>query len=499
MKQIVLIFLFLASLCIKAQDTIPPDIPQIDTVSVYDINTGSIIISWLPCDSPDVAGYIIYRSINATWQIIANVPAPATSYIDNSAAGNFHPELYRLASYDFAGNYSPMTLANLYHNSIYVFPYQDSINCHFAIRLSWNRYVNWNDGVKEYQILVSQNFGPWQLLDIVNGSANQYYHIDVQDNTSYCYRIRAISNTGKTSTSNQTCFYTNLPDLPLYINADYATVENNSIHLSFTLDTNATICNYQLWRSIDGIYFSSIANYYLCGKRKFQYTDNTANIEKQYLYKLVSFDQCNNIRLESNLASNIVLKAQANEEAQNILTWNDYQNWLAGTDSVFVFRIVENGTPELIYAQIAGSTTFLDDLTHLVMQNPSITNKFCYYLEFLENLGNPYQVRGKSKSNEACAFQFARIFIPNTFSPNGDDLNDIFKPSLIFVNKEGYLFEIFDRWGGLVFKTNDPTLGWDGKSGGKNAPSGIYAYYLMYKSLDGNIQEKSGIFNLFNP
>jgi hypothetical protein len=104
MKWIFTIFIFLFALVSKAQDTIPPDIPKIDTVSVYDINTGSVIISWLPCDSPDVAGYIIYRSINATWQIIANVPAPATSYIDNSASGNFHPELYRLASYDYAGN-----------------------------------------------------------------------------------------------------------------------------------------------------------------------------------------------------------------------------------------------------------------------------------------------------------------------------------------------------------------------------------------------------------
>ena len=67
MKWFVIIFFCFFSIGIQAQDTIPPDIPRIDTVSVYDVNTGSVIISWLPCDSPDVAGYIIYRSINATW------------------------------------------------------------------------------------------------------------------------------------------------------------------------------------------------------------------------------------------------------------------------------------------------------------------------------------------------------------------------------------------------------------------------------------------------
>lgn len=493
-----IIFMLSFAFKINAQDTIPPDIPKIDSVSVYDINTGSIIVSWFPCDSPDVAGYIIYRSVNALWQIIANVPAPATSYIDNTAAGNFHPELYRIASYDHAGNYSPMTPANAYHNSIYVFPYQDSINCHFAIRLNWNRYINWTEGVKEYQIFVSQDFGNWQLLATVNGSTNQYYHMDVQDNTSYCYIIRAISNDYKTSSSNKTCFFTNLPNLPSFINADFATVENNSIKVSFTLDTNATICRYQLWRSTDGINYSSITSFNLCGKAHFEYTDPTANPEHNYYYKLVSFDQCNNIRLESNIASNIVLTAQGNEEVQNLLQWNHYQAWLGNIDSVYIYRLTDNNS-NLIYAQTVGNTSYLDDLTNIVMQNPTTNNKFCYYIEYIEGTSNPYGIRGHSKSNIACAYQFPRVFIANTFSPNGDELNDVFKPSTAFVDHDGFVFKIFDRWGNVVFSTQDPAIGWDGKSGGQKAPSGMYTYYLKYKSLDGGIREKVGSVTVYFP
>lgn len=499
MKFIIFIGLLILTNFLFAQDNTPPDTPIIDSVSVYDQSNGHVIISWFPSDSADVVGYVIYRSVNALWQTVATVPTPATSYIDITAQGNFHPELYRIAAYDEAGNYSPMTPANQYQNTIYTFPYQDSLNCHFAIRLTWNRYINWAEGVKEYQIFYSQNGSPYTLLATANGSADEYYHMDVDDNSQYCYVVRAVSNLGKTSTSNKTCYYTNLPNLPEFINADYATVENNAIKLSFTLDTNATICNYKLFRSESGQNFLQIASYNQSKQLKYTYTDNNVNVENNYHYKLVSYDQCNNPRLESNLASNIVVKVQGNDEVQNLVQWNYYRNWIVGTDSVKLYRIIGDSPPELIDMQLLADTFKLDDLTNLVMYNPSITNKFCYYVELSERIGNPYGVRGISKSNIACATQFARVFVPNTFSPDGDGLNDIFKPSTAFVSKEGYSFKVFDRWGGVVFETTDPSVGWDGKSGVGLAPPGMYTYFLKYKTMDGSLREKAGPFYIYFP
>jgi gliding motility-associated-like protein len=495
-----IVLFFFASL-LHAQDTTPPDTPKLDSVSVADPDSGYVYISWYPSDSADVKGYYIYRSINAVWQQIANVLAPATSYLDTSAAANFHPELYRIAAYDEANNVSPMTDAALYHNTIYVFPYQDSLNCHFAIRLNWNKYINWPEGVKEYQIYVSQNGGPWSLLTTVNNNTSQYYHMDVHDNTQYCYVIHAISESGKTSTSNRTCFYTTLPDLPQYINADYATVVGNSILLSFTLDNQATICRYQLLRSSDGIHFSNIASYNQSGTSNFIYTDNNVNVEQRYYYKLIALDQCNNDRLESNLATNIVLNAEGNDEIQTLLNWNSYYTWLGGIDSTYLYCVLDNGQTQLLYNQHAATdTSFLYDLTNIVLQNPGISGKFCYYVELVEGSGNPYSVTGRSKSNIACAYQQPRVFIPNSFVPNGDDsLDRVFKPSATFVDNTDYTFKVFDRWGGITFETNNPLTGWDGKSGGSYAPEGMYSYYVMYKSLQGDRRERFGRFFLFCP
>jgi hypothetical protein len=87
----------------------------------------------------------------------------------------------------------------------------DSINNHVAFRLNWNDYINWPEGVKEYLVYVKINNSNWDSLSSVNGSISEFYHQNLMDSTAYCYFIRAVSNLGRTSSSNQTCFFSILP------------------------------------------------------------------------------------------------------------------------------------------------------------------------------------------------------------------------------------------------------------------------------------------------
>jgi gliding motility-associated-like protein len=68
------------------------------------------------------------------------------------------------------------------------------------------------------------------------------------------------------------------------------------------------------------------------------------------------------------------------------------------------------------------------------------------------------------------------IFVPSGFSPNNDAVNDILYARgncVVELN-----FEIYDRWGELIFKTADKNIGWDGTFKGKPALSGVYVYYI---------------------
>lgn len=76
----------------------------------------------------------------------------------------------------------------------------------------------------------------------------------------------------------------------------------------------------------------------------------------------------------------------------------------------------------------------------------------------------------------------ATFYAPNAFSPNSDGTNDFFQ---IFEDQilQAKL-QIFDRWGNLMFESEDLNTGWDGTFGENNAPEGVYAWSLQYDGYD---------------
>jgi len=489
---------------VYSQDIYPPDTPVLDSVSLENLTTGSVYVSWFPCDSPDVASYVIFRQIATLWDPIDTIPAPATLYIDNSyipaAAANAHPELYRIAAIDFAGNISAMTPPALYHNTMYLFPYLDSINCQTAIKLRWNKYINWSEGVKYYTIFVNVNSTSWDSLTTVDGNTNEYFHQNLTDNTHYCYFVRAVSYNGRTSTSNQNCFFVNLPNYPSFINADYATVNsNNQIEVSFTLDTSSIVKkNYILYRAENySGPFVTLNSYNNYTNLKLVYIDNV-DVTKQWCYKLAAIDQCNNIVKESNNAQNINIYVSSADDLTEFISWNRYLNWLGGVDSYNIYRIVDNNAPVLINTNYS-DTVFIDDISDYATNRTGASGNFCYYVEATETSLNPYGIIGTSKSNTVCATQPPIVYMPNVFTPNENNVNDFFMPIASFVNPDYYYFRIFDRWGNKIFETNNPTKGWDGKIKGHKVPTGTYVYTLKYNESENKSSELSGFFYLFYP
>jgi gliding motility-associated-like protein len=78
------------------------------------------------------------------------------------------------------------------------------------------------------------------------------------------------------------------------------------------------------------------------------------------------------------------------------------------------------------------------------------------------------------------------LYIPNSFSPNDDNKNDVFE--LHFNERIKKIeFTVFDRWGEILFNTTDLNFAWDGTYNGQPLPMGVYSYKLMYSDDDGNI------------
>jgi gliding motility-associated-like protein len=70
-------------------------------------------------------------------------------------------------------------------------------------------------------------------------------------------------------------------------------------------------------------------------------------------------------------------------------------------------------------------------------------------------------------------------FIPNSFTPDGDEFNQTFLPVLTNgFNPSDYSFLIFNRWGQIVFESKNAEVGWDGTFNGEIVPEGTYTYQL---------------------
>jgi gliding motility-associated-like protein len=83
----------------------------------------------------------------------------------------------------------------------------------------------------------------------------------------------------------------------------------------------------------------------------------------------------------------------------------------------------------------------------------------------------------------------SRFYMPNIFSPNGDQLNDLLtlvhSPEMQIQLLEA---SVFDRWGNLVFFSSGNAFTWDGRFRGKDVPPGVYLYVIHVDYFQGEIK-----------
>jgi gliding motility-associated-like protein len=78
------------------------------------------------------------------------------------------------------------------------------------------------------------------------------------------------------------------------------------------------------------------------------------------------------------------------------------------------------------------------------------------------------------------------FYVPNSFTPDGDGLNDLFLPYGENFQYESYNMQIYDRWGSLIWQTDNPERGWNGKdqSSQENVKDGVYVYIFTLKRFN---------------
>lgn len=155
-----------------------------------------------------------------------------------------------------------------------------------------------------------------------------------------------------------------------------------------------------------------------------------------------------------------------------------------------------NASPKVddIQWQIASDSAFTNPYT--IYNKPTIFN-----YKFSEAGTHCIKLIVKNKKS-GCDYESAgcfkivssALYIPNTFTPNGDGKNDKFK--VAYSSIKSYTCRIYNQWGRKIYDSDDITEGWDGKIGSSEAPTGVYFYIITAKGTDGTDYDKKGTLNL---
>jgi gliding motility-associated-like protein len=261
------------------------------------------------------------------------------------------------------------------------------------------------------------------------------------------------------------------------------------VQIIFYTDTAAHVRDFRIMRSeSESGPFEEIGTVENSGHEEISYFDATADFNsRSYYYQVEVTDSCGTRLMIANTARSIFLTVEANDQLENVLSWNDYEFWDGG---VAGYNIQRRLNDDITWYQLGqtpvGLTTYTDNVAGLSGNAARIR----YRIVAFEGGTNQYGYESSSFSNEVTAEQESKFFVPNAIAPKG--LNQVLKPVAFFVGSEGYEFFIYNRWGQQIFFTADPEQGWDGRFKGKYVEQGVYVYLIRYRDTLGEVRLQKG-------
>jgi gliding motility-associated-like protein len=196
------------------------------------------------------------------------------------------------------------------------------------------------------------------------------------------------------------------------------------------------------------------------------------DIDRTYIYEIIAKDSCGNLAsAKSNIGKPIFLQvkqiepASKSEFATALLTWTPYEDW-SNSGGVENYSIFGN------YAIESQSWQLLKNQTDTQLHDPDFiappNYEKCYRVN-AKSLDGRYQ----TQSNVACLDFPATLFAPNSFTPNGDGLNDAFE--IFNYGFDRFTMTIYNSWGQKIFDQTGPTATWHPS---KDIPQGVYIYQI---------------------
>jgi gliding motility-associated-like protein len=460
-------------------DNQEPIMPELDSVSVDPI-TQKTIVGWAVSGSKDVKGYNIYY-VTGTNSVINTTSG--TTYIDNGprdpTAG---PLKYSIAAFDSC--VYNISLIDTPHQTIFL---KSTYNqCNKTISIDWTPYVGWP--VKSYEIFRKINAGNFQLIASVAPQINQFtYNFPVFGDV-YCFYVRAIKASANkvSSSSNIVCVNTNSIIATQRSYIAKASVQLTSVDLTLVTQGGTSLQKLNIYKAEGNGAFSLWQTINHTGG-VLELKDVAVNVQtKSYSYYFTTEGPCNLIFDTSQIAKTILLSVIMKSPGDQELNWNLYSDFIKFTQNQELLLSNSNLFTRSSTWNILGS---LNTTTNSATDNTLFglnQEKICYCIRAVENPPTgTYSRQDTSYSNIQCVTADPIIYFPNAIQING--YNTVFYPQGVFVDSTLSHFEIYNRWGEIIFETNNIFKGWDGTENNEFVQSDVYAYRATIIGINGKV------------
>lgn len=455
-----------------------PPAPLIDSISV-DAN-GHIVIGWEPV--PIAAAYIIYRR-ESIWNPIDTVfGADNSFYTDSTSDGCSESIGYTVAIIDTCGNTGIKDQFELRKNMLI-----DTLifnTCDASIRINWSKYHPSfeHPDPDNYQVFVSKDGGVFQKAGEVSFSENTFLHTNVSNGADYTYSVHTIFPTGSSTTCQKTIVTHEYiePQFIYLTNADVRPAQE--IELTAEVDLGILSGSWVIYRMDPGASnaskIASISRTEI-SENPLVYLDAEADPSLgPYTYFIKVLDSCGFEKLVSNSLTTIHLSGEIVDDKTNHLQWTAFNGWDSMVEKYYIFRMMGAQEPVFPIDSVDAQTfEYTDDYSSL----GNVDGRFVYWVQAKEGDGNDFGFKEKSRSNRLSLFLESQVFFANAFKSGG--LNPVFKPIFRFFSGTAYRFQIYNRWGQLIFETSNPEEGWNGEYEGKRVAQGVYIYSLSYRDV----------------
>lgn len=151
-----------------------------------------------------------------------------------------------------------------------------------------------------------------------------------------------------------------------------------------------------------------------------------------------------------------------------------------GWTALYEWRFTKEGTTEPYLIRY-------DENTEVTFTEFGKT-KVCCYVKFIngtDTVAYDQEYWDENIGDMSVSVKESKLEMPNAFSPNGDEFNEIYKPKKNYQSIVEFHAVIYNRYGQKLFEWDDPSTGWDGTYNGHPVKEGVYYCQVKAKGADG--------------